>query len=398
MATDEDSRNMAIKVVAGLFMSIAAVTVILRCYVRGFLVKAFGWDDGAMVMAMAWYAMFCGSMIGAGIHGNGRHWYNVSTEDRVIAMKYWWLCEIGFCFASIFCKISICIFLMRICINKTHILLLYCVMALTVLAGLVFMFLMLLQCKPLSFFWTRLAYHPVRNIPGEGSCIDMEIIIAMTYVYSAFAAMCDFTVGILPIFVVHNLQMKKQTKMAVIGILSMACIASSAVIVRIPFVKTFDDLNDFLYATVQIAYWSNLEAGLGITAGCLATLRPLLRHWFGSRADPSYSAGFPKDTYGRRTGASQSRPMPLSSMNGTERGDLRPDKLAVMVTNIESHRDLENSWPQPGSPSSSEERLTIQPPLPGRMEVGVHQTFEVTRTAADTDFGDVAQWTAREHV
>lgn len=52
MASDEDSRNMAIKVVAGLFMSIAAVAVILRCYVRGFLVKAFGWDDGAMVMAM----------------------------------------------------------------------------------------------------------------------------------------------------------------------------------------------------------------------------------------------------------------------------------------------------------------------------------------------------------
>jgi hypothetical protein len=61
------------------------------------------------------------------------------------------------------------------------------------------------------------------NIEGEGSCINMEIIIAMTYVYSAFAAMCDFTVGILPIFVVHKLHMKRQTKMAVIGILSMAC-------------------------------------------------------------------------------------------------------------------------------------------------------------------------------
>lgn len=52
MASDEDSRNMAIKVIAGLFMSIATVAVILRCYVRGFLVKAFGWDDGAMLMAM----------------------------------------------------------------------------------------------------------------------------------------------------------------------------------------------------------------------------------------------------------------------------------------------------------------------------------------------------------
>lgn len=52
MGSDEDSRNMAIKVVAGLFMSIATVAVMLRCYVRGWIVKAFGWDDGAMVMAM----------------------------------------------------------------------------------------------------------------------------------------------------------------------------------------------------------------------------------------------------------------------------------------------------------------------------------------------------------
>lgn len=100
---------------------------------------------------------------------------------------------------------------------------LYSVMVLTVLAGLVFMFLMLLQCQPLSYFWDRMAWHPVKDIAGQGHCINMEIIVAMTYVYSAFAAICDFTVGFLPVFVVHQLQMKKQTKIAVIGILSMAC-------------------------------------------------------------------------------------------------------------------------------------------------------------------------------
>lgn len=31
--------------------------------------------------------MFSGSMIGAGLHGNGRHWYNLAPEERVIAMK-----------------------------------------------------------------------------------------------------------------------------------------------------------------------------------------------------------------------------------------------------------------------------------------------------------------------
>jgi hypothetical protein len=60
------------------------------------------------------------------------------------------------------------------------------------------------------------------------SCITMEIIIAMTYVYSAFAAMCDFTVGNLPIFVVDKLQKKMQTKMAVVGILGMACMYMTA--------------------------------------------------------------------------------------------------------------------------------------------------------------------------
>lgn len=109
---------------------------------------------------------------------------------------------------------------MRITVKRIHNWILYTVMVLTVLAGLVFLSLMLLQCKPLSYFWTRTAKDPAI----EGYCVDVKIIITMTYVYSAFAALCDFTVGILPIFLVRNLQMKRGTKVAVIGILSMACV------------------------------------------------------------------------------------------------------------------------------------------------------------------------------
>lgn len=52
MGNDEDHQNTAIIVVPALFVSIACVAVCLRCYVRGWVVKAFGWDDGAMVVAM----------------------------------------------------------------------------------------------------------------------------------------------------------------------------------------------------------------------------------------------------------------------------------------------------------------------------------------------------------
>lgn len=163
--------------------------------------------------------MFCGTMIGGSIYGTGYKLESLAVEDRLTAMKYWWLCEIAYCFASVGCKISVCIFLMRITIRPLHIWILYTVMAFTVIAGLVFMFLMLLQCRPLEYFWTKLAHDPTII----GKCMDMKIIVIMTYIYSAFAALCDFTVGILPIFLVRKLHMKRQTKIAVMGILGMAC-------------------------------------------------------------------------------------------------------------------------------------------------------------------------------
>jgi hypothetical protein len=163
--------------------------------------------------------MFSGSMIGGSLYGTGRKFQYLDEHQRVTAMRYWWLCEIAYCFASVGCKVSVCIFLMRITVARLHIWTLYSVMAMTAVAGLVFMLIMLLQCRPLQFFWTRKAFDPA--IPGH--CLDMEIVVAMTYVYSAFAAICDFTVGILPIFLVRKLHMKRKTKIAVVGILSMAC-------------------------------------------------------------------------------------------------------------------------------------------------------------------------------
>lgn len=49
--SDEDQRALAVRTVPAVFMPIATIAVMLRCYVRGWIVKGFGWDDGAMVFA-----------------------------------------------------------------------------------------------------------------------------------------------------------------------------------------------------------------------------------------------------------------------------------------------------------------------------------------------------------
>jgi hypothetical protein len=57
--------------------------------------------------------------------------------------------------------------------------------------------------------------------------------------------------------------------------------ASSATIVRFPYLYSLTDVGDFLYSTSDVAIWSTVETGLGITAAGVATLRPLLKTFFG---------------------------------------------------------------------------------------------------------------------
>lgn len=136
--------------------------------------------------------------------------------------------------------------------------------------------------------------------------------------------------------------------------------ASAAVIIRIPFLHDYKDENflcksssiprfiqletiilmPIIDATTNISIWSNVEAGLGIAAGSLVTLRPLFR-WF---RDPS-SVG----TRSKRTGGS----VPLDSVNAARSGDpsgprywrpdLDPEEAHVITTVHTSNQDSRTS-------------------------------------------------------
>ncbi|KAF2147590.1 uncharacterized protein K452DRAFT_217710, partial [Aplosporella prunicola CBS 121167] len=179
---------------------------------------------------------------------------------------------------------------LRASINRrVHVWIIWLAMAATVITGAVFFFVTLLQCMPISYFWTK-------AVGGSGKCLDAEIIMALTYLYGGTSALSNFTFGMLPILLVWNLNMERRLKIALVPILSMACIASSAVLVRMAYVKDFKD-PDFLWATVDIAIWSDTEQGLEITAGSLATLRPLFRV---AAARLGYSGSVPYPTSNRQ--------------------------------------------------------------------------------------------------
>ncbi|GES59683.1 putative integral membrane protein [Aspergillus terreus] len=263
-------RSEAIIIVTAAVLALSTLAVSLRCYTRLYIVRAFGWDDKTMLTAIALNIAFCICTFVGATYGIGQKnaWFLERPNNLHIALFSWWLGQIFYILTCVVAKTSIALTLLRITVVRTHAIILYIATTFNIIVGLLFFFFTIFQCKPIDFFWHRMTEH--------GSCLDPDILIGIAYLYTVVAAVNDFTIGLLPIFMIWNLQMRPRTKFSLAVILGLGMVAGAAVIIRIPFLPNYKD-KEFLYATWQISIWSNVEANLGIAAGSMSTIRPLIR-------------------------------------------------------------------------------------------------------------------------
>ncbi|KAK9418564.1 putative Integral membrane protein [Seiridium unicorne] len=219
---------------------------------------------------MTFYTLYVISGLISTAHGSGKHQDTLSNYDLSIAMKHWWLCYLWYNWSMIFARLSIGIFFLRLTVKLLQRYLIYFIMVSTVAFGLIFMGVAIGECTPPSYFWDKTI---------EGWCMDTRIIVALMYLYSSSSLFSDVAFAIFPIFLMKGLQMDKKTKYALIPILGIGWIASIAVLIRFGFLVTLSS-PDFTYDAMTIAVLSSAEQGLAITAGNLATLRPLFTRKF----------------------------------------------------------------------------------------------------------------------
>ena len=257
-----NGRSTAIFVVTTVFLSISFIAVCLRCFVRLRIIRAFGWDDGLMVFAMVngpglnlrmqstnrspgiehlicamwhhgclvWNRSEIGQSVGAR-HDGDRHvcmFYTFTIFYRnnspANGYQWWWLGQTSYVWVCAIAKISIAMALLRLTITRRHTIIIWAVIAVTTIVGLVFWFMLTLQCQPVSFFWQRVRPLMDPTASVSGSCMNLDSIIAIAYFYSVTATCCDLTLGLLPIFLVWNLHMNTRTKAALAAILGMGCV------------------------------------------------------------------------------------------------------------------------------------------------------------------------------
>ncbi|KAL2267870.1 hypothetical protein VTJ83DRAFT_5147 [Remersonia thermophila] len=294
-------RGYQLAVVNITALALATTVLALRCYVRAFLLKAFGVDDWLMLAATVFFALYCTASLLGVSHGTGHYVADLTPEEESTARMFWWHCYFTYALTMLFAKMSIAYFFSRITIRKVHRYILIATTVITIISSFSFFFACIFQCWPVSYFWDKRTQ--------SGKCIPDRIIIALATLISAINLLTDATFALMPAWIVSRLNMKLKSKLALVALMGMGCVASAAVLVRMPYLHLIGS-DEFLHDSFQVAVWSSVEQGLAITAGCLATLQPLAKligHKLGLRPHPSASwreSDHPGSSHRNRAGIS----------------------------------------------------------------------------------------------
>jgi hypothetical protein len=132
--------------------------------------------------------------------------------------KAWWIAELGYVSCTTFLKISIGFFLLRVCVKKFQKIIIWVVVSIVTAYSTYYFFIVIFQCRPISYFWNRF------DRQYEGKCVSNNMVSGSTYAHSALSVWADWTLAVLPISLVWDLDMNTRTKISVALILALGAL------------------------------------------------------------------------------------------------------------------------------------------------------------------------------
>lgn len=105
--------------------------------------------------------------------------------------------------------------LLRVTMEKYQRRLIYIVTGITQIYSVIFLFIFIFQCNPIPLFWTK------HSGATNGRCIDPTIIVITGYIYLGVTIIFDWTMAILPWFVVRKMQLDLRTRRMIAVILAL---------------------------------------------------------------------------------------------------------------------------------------------------------------------------------
>ncbi|KAK2015235.1 hypothetical protein LZ32DRAFT_636537 [Colletotrichum eremochloae] len=254
--------------------SLTIVIVALRCVARIQVTKTLWWDDATALIALGFVIVLSGVGLASANLGYGSHYWDIDPTKGKAILKIFYAQQMLYIVVLAFAKTSIACFYYRVFINPRFLLAIKWIIAFLFAQSLLFIMLLVFQCRPIESNWDRYI---------EGQCFN---VTAIAYVGAVCSILADVLLVILPIPEVLKLQLSGKNKTALFFLFALGSLACVASIVRLQYLVSFANSYDASYENVMTVIWSAVELNLAIICGSLPSLRPLFK-----RARPAVLTG-----------------------------------------------------------------------------------------------------------
>ncbi|RYN50891.1 hypothetical protein AA0118_g6774 [Alternaria tenuissima] len=315
MAENQAGRLLAVE---GSLFALSTAAILMRFYVRIFMLKTFGWDDAMMAIALALSSTTLGlflKVIGLGL---GKHAEAFPLENIFPFFKVMYFYSIFIIAAYSFIKLSIGFFLLRLADRTKWRPFLIGMLVFIGVFTIGSTFAIIFQCIPVQAGWD----YTLRPPTGTAKCYDANIFKNVGVFNSSINIATDLLFALIPIPMVWRLQVTIQTRIGLAVILSLGLFASAIAIYKTPMQYNFFKITDWSGDGAWYYIWQQVEMHVGIIAACLPTMKPLFANFFGQMRSLA--------TKGRTTGSNGLNSTPFRSNGYMKQDDMRPGNSFAM--------------------------------------------------------------------
>ncbi|PGH18780.1 hypothetical protein AJ79_00193 [Helicocarpus griseus UAMH5409] len=307
--------------IQGVLFALSSAVVLLRVYVRVFMLNGLSIDDYVMLSAALCSVGTMTTFVGETYHGLGRHFLAIDMEDFPTFGKYIFFNAIFLVTGISLVKISLGFFLLRVAQHSRWRKFIIFMIAFLVLFTLASLGTLIFQCLPVAAAWDM-------NLRPTAKCLTPNTYLHIGIFNSSVNIATDVIFATIPIPMFFKIQVKMRRKIILMVILGLGYFACGAAVAKLVLQTSFNKNKDPTWNTDYYT-WNGVEFQVGILTTCLPTLRPLFKSLYdGSKAFTSRrSRSRPTNGYYMQDDSN----LPLSSY-GNNRASIIRDKYNVRVS------------------------------------------------------------------
>ncbi|KAG7284915.1 hypothetical protein NEMBOFW57_009530 [Staphylotrichum longicolle] len=210
-------------------------------------------------------------------NGLGRDIWTLEPQTITDFLFYFFLMAVLYFTQVTLVKLCLLLFYLRIFPGPTVRRLLWGTIIFTSLFGVIFFFVAIFQCSPISFFWEHW------DGEHEGSCLNIN---AIAWANAGISIALDFWMLAIPLAQLKALNLHWKKKIGVGFMFGVGTFVTVMSIVRLQALVEFAKSNNPTWDNFPVSLWSTIEINVGIMCTCMPTLRLMLVRVF-----PALSAG-----------------------------------------------------------------------------------------------------------